>query len=354
MLISETTMQKWNSKNKFYYVQKGYIFTKMGDSFEVKVKDLTEGSKAIVQVKCDFCGNDVNKTYQTFLKQHHEKFGDCCEECQPKKAKLICLEKYGVDNGSKTQESLDKRRRTCLERYGVDNVSKTKEVKEKLHSLCIENNAIKRIQEHLVKHYHIQNIMELEKTKEKIKSTMIAKYGVEHPKQSKEIIEKEKLSNLDKYGYENVAQVPEIKEKMKQTCLKKYGVEYSLQSSEVRNKIMQTLLKHDNVPTSSQQIMLYDILVELYGNCKLNYPCGNNFLDCVIEYNGIKIDIEYDGWYWHQNKQRDRRRDEFVKSQGYKIFRIVGSHKIPDTKIIQESIEELISTDKTFIRINIV
>lgn len=179
MLISETTMQKWNSKNKFYYVQKGYIFTKMGDSFEVKVKDLTEGSKAIVQVKCDFCGNDVNKTYQT-------------------------------------------------------------------------------------------------------------------------------------------------------------------------------LLKHDNVPTSSQQIMLYDILVELYGNCKLNYPCGNNFLDCVIEYNGIKIDIEYDGWYWHQNKQRDRRRDEFVKSQGYKIFRIVGSHKIPDTKIIQESIEELISTDKTFIRINIV
>ena len=36
--------QKWNARNKRYYVDLGYTYTKMGDTFLVKYKDLTPRS----------------------------------------------------------------------------------------------------------------------------------------------------------------------------------------------------------------------------------------------------------------------------------------------------------------------
>ena len=53
MLLTKTVKIKWNSRNKKWYVNKNYKYTKMGDEFEVKVEDLTEGSGALVEVKCD-------------------------------------------------------------------------------------------------------------------------------------------------------------------------------------------------------------------------------------------------------------------------------------------------------------
>ena len=64
-----------------------------------------------------------------------------------------------------------------------------------------------------------------------------------------------------------------------------------------------------------------------------------------------KIDLEYDCWHWHQDSQKDRRRDEFLKSQGWKILRIKSSHKLPTLEQLKESINKLISSDRTFTRI---
>lgn len=58
MLISKTVLIKWNAKTKKHYVSLGYEFTKMGDSFEVNVNDLTLGSNVLVDVKCDYCGKN--------------------------------------------------------------------------------------------------------------------------------------------------------------------------------------------------------------------------------------------------------------------------------------------------------
>lgn len=46
MLISKETECKWNAKNKKHYLELGYKFTKINDTFIVKVKDLT---KALAQ-----------------------------------------------------------------------------------------------------------------------------------------------------------------------------------------------------------------------------------------------------------------------------------------------------------------
>ena len=74
----------------------------------------------------------------------------------------------------------------------------------------------------------------------------------------------------------------------------------------------------------------------------------------MIIVNGIKIDIEYDAPYWHKDKGKDRRRDEFIKSCGYKILRIKGNTTIPTLKDIVDKIDILINTDKKYEKIQLV
>ena len=72
------------------------------------------------------------------------------------------------------------------------------------------------------------------------------------------------------------------------------------------------------------------------------------FLDCLIEINGIKIDIEYDGQYWHQDTQKDIRRDKFIQSNGYKVIRIKSNHKVPTIEELYEKINLLINSDRYY------
>lgn len=357
MLLTENAVVKWNGKNRKYYELLGYKFTKSGDSFEVPVEQLTPSSKAEVEVLCDFCKEVVvKKKYQVYIKQHHAKYGDCCVKCQPIKNKLCYLDKYGVDNGSKTQEAKDKIKEVSLEKYGVDNPSKSAQARQKISMKSKENAKETRIKAEAtwLAKYGTTNIMEVPEIKRRQQDTIMAKYGVYHPKQSEAIRAKECQHNLDKYGYKYVAQVPEFKEKMKATCLKRYGVEYSLSSEEIRAKGVLTLLEQGNVYTSKQQIELCEILKAEYGNCELNQPCGRFSLDCVIVVNSIHIDIEFDGWYWRQDKQRDRRRDEVVKSKGYKVFRILSDKKLPTIEQIREKIDFLTTTQHKFTQLDLV
>lgn len=355
MLLSQVAQVKWNNKNRKYYENKCYTFTNNGDIFLVNIEDLSPSSKGTVEVSCDFCGEIIEKAYQTYKTQHHPLYGDCCAECQPIKNKKICLDKYGVDNGSKTQEAINKIKQTSMERYGVDNPSKTEQAREKISVKSKQNNPIvmKKVKATMKELYGVENAFQSEEIKAKIKDTMLSKYGVDHPKKSSKIKEKERLNNLKKYGVESYTQTEECKNKMKQTCLERYGVEYTLQAKEVREKISASLLKNGNVPTSKPQIELFNLLKEEYGECYLNKPCGSCFLDCALTVNGIYIDVEFDGAYWHQDEQRDRKRDEFVKTQGYKIFRIIGTHEIPTIEEIRSRVDFLLSTAHTFTCLNL-
>ena len=351
MLLSKVVKLKWNTKNRKYYENIGYIFTQYGDEFDVKVEDLTPSSKAVVEVECDFCHNVVvKKKYQTYNIQHHEKYGDCCASCQSKKNKLICMDKYGVDNGSKTEYAIEKIKQVSIERYGVDNPSKISDVRRKLSETAKANSedVITKRNQTMLEKYGTTSPMDLDIVKEKQRDTLLKNYGVEHPKQSEEIKMRERQRNIEKYGVDNPAKLQSVRDKIKTTCLEKYGVECSLSSPDVRAKINKTLLENGNVKTSKQQLQLQQLLKEIYGACELNKPCGSCFLDCVIKYNGVNIDIEYDGEYWHQDAQQDRRRDEFVKSQGYKILRIRGRYDIPNREQLIQHIEKLVNSQHTF------
>ena len=83
-------------------------------------------------------------------------------------------------------------------------------------------------------------------------------------------------------------------------------------------------------------------------NVELNYPLSQLNLDVAIFIGDIKIDLEYDGWYWHQDQQKDIKRDRIVQKMGYKVLRIKGSSDIPKEEELLFQINELVNSDQNY------
>lgn len=86
MLISTTSLTKWHSKNKDWYISKGYMFTRIGDQLVVEVKDLHDGSSAIVNVKCDCCGKEIIIRWSRYIQSKKEN-NYYCNPCSNRKNK---------------------------------------------------------------------------------------------------------------------------------------------------------------------------------------------------------------------------------------------------------------------------
>jgi len=99
MLITKTVIMKWHSINKEWYEDKGYIFTKYRDQFEVRVEDLQEGSNAKVDIQCDGCGELLKGiVWRSYKKYVHEDGKYYCFRCGKKlygnkKGRLTRLQK---------------------------------------------------------------------------------------------------------------------------------------------------------------------------------------------------------------------------------------------------------------------
>lgn len=315
-----------------HYVEKGYVYTKTKDKFLVKAEDLPDNSHKSIKVICDFCGQEfyTEKAQYTRSKQNG---GVCCRECQPKKTKKIWQEKYGVDNVFMLEEVKEKSKQTCLNNYGVENAALSQEVKDKIKNTNLEK-------------YGVEYAISSAEVREKIKEKNLERYGYEVASKSKDVIEKTKQTNLEKYGYVCTLNSPEIAQKAIQTNIKKYGVPYVTQSPEIITKMRDSLYKSGNVPTSKPEREVCSLLKEIYGEeaCTPGHPYYNLNFDYLLEINGVKIDVEYDGYYWHKNKQdSDRRRNYFLIRRGFKILRIKANKEIPTKEQIIEAIDYLVN-----------
>jgi len=384
MLLTKKVLLKWNSRYKTYYIDKGYIFTAIGNEFEISIEDLQKGSEVYINIECDYCHKEYRATYKQFNKYNKSITNkDCCKNCKILKIQETNLVKYGVENYSETEEYHNKCKITSLVnwgtehpmqndelknkakessvlKFGVDNYMKTDECKEKI----IKTNFEK---------YKTKSPMQNDSVKEKTKRTNMLKYGVNNPFESEQVKIKIKRYYQDKYGVDNYVQTQEYKDKYKETLfqnygvyhpmhseeirnkikktnMERYGVEWSLQNKEIREKITNSFYKNGTCKTSSQQLKIFNHLKDNNYNVELNYPVSRCNLDIALFINNIKINIEYDCWYWHDPK-KDRKRDEFLKSQGWKIFRIKSGHKIPSLEQIIEGIFKLVNTDRTFTQI---
>lgn len=83
-LISKTVKIRWINATKKYYEKLGYIFTKIGDEFEVKVEDLPKGSSVKVKCICDNCKVLLNPTYRDYNKTVKSDGKTYCNKCSVK------------------------------------------------------------------------------------------------------------------------------------------------------------------------------------------------------------------------------------------------------------------------------
>lgn len=352
MLISETALVKWNSKNIKYYTDKGYKYTKMKEEFDVKIEDLPPYGKAMVKVLCDYCLEEgvetiIEKPYSRYVQNNINSLihKDTCADskCSGKKIKEVMMIKYGEESIMHIPKFKDKVKNTLINKYGVDHPMKVEEFKNK----AIETSLLK---------YGVINPLKSPEVREKIEKTNLVNYGYKCSLNSPQVREKIKQTNLDRYGYEYIGSCPEFQEKIKQTNLEKYGVEYALQSLEIQDKIKhtnlerygyenplsnpeiqaktkETLYKNNIAPTSLTQLYIYNILKNNNYNVELNYPVKTSLLDIVIP--DDKIYIEYDGsghdlqvvlgkTTLQEFKNKQQRRWYALRDAGWKEIRIIS------------------------------
>lgn len=300
---------KWNSRNKEYYISKGYEYNGMFQPFKVKLEDLSKGAKVRVKVICDYCGKEIEKPYAHCLKQRGESGKDCCKECSSIKQKELFLKHYGVENPSQIDFIKEKRLQTYLDKYGVLNPSQVLEFQEKR------------------------------------KTTYLERYGVDHPMKSEIIQQHSRETCLGKYGVEYYFQTDEFKNINKQYWIENYGVENPMGVPEFRNKILESFSSNGSAPTSKMQQKVSNIVGEIYGvdNVTNDVPYAPYLLDMILKWKGYQINIEYDGWYWHKdNQEYDDRRNQYLIQRGYKVLRIRSNYELPTKEQIIEGVDYLV------------
>jgi hypothetical protein len=298
------------SKTLEHYRKLGYE-VKKNDIIMVPPEHLTNGSHSEVEVICDICKAKISRPYKQYLEYHKVGY-DTCKKCKQIKLHDTCMSKYGVSNPMLVSEFKERLKNTVINLYGVDSVFKIEK---------IQQQKMKTLQ----RNFGVTNPMFSAELRDKLKTTMMMKYGCENPMQNKEFVQKAQLTNLQKYGVKNPQQNPQIKA-----------------------KTITTLAKNGAVPTSSQQIKLYEIIKKKYPDAELNYPCSTCSLDIFIEVDSVKIDCEYDAWFFHQDQQKDIKRDKFLQSQGFKTLRVRSGHLLPTEQELFDAIDYLVNTEHHF------
>ncbi len=364
MLLSKTATIKWGSKNKKYLMDLGYKFEHFGDELEIPVEKLLHGSNAMVDIKCDYCGVIFKRCYRIYYNSHHntksENPRDSCAICT-KKYKIIetIEELYGVDNISKIPTSAIKRKNTCLKKYGTeeylssdiarDKILKTNNDKYGGNSPCCDKDIIEKRKNNCLEKYGVESTNQLKEVRDKYKNTMKQKYGVEYPIQNQDIADKMKNTCIKKYG-ENYQDI--FHERAEKAMIEKYGVKCSVENDEIKHKILETL--SSNV-SSKQEDEVFKILKYIYGDKVDHSVVRYDFiLDYELNINDCKIDIEFDGWYWHKNSlERDRKRNYFLINRGYKVLRIRSDRILPKPQQIIECVDYLINSNHTYKELNL-
>ena len=212
---------------------------------------------------------------------------------------------------------LSKRKKTMLERYGVDNPSKSKEIYEKVKKTNLErygntcsaqSNIVRpKISKSMLDRYGVEYSFQAEVIKEKIKATNLERYGVDNPSksdviknkivesnrknlgvdypmQSKDVMDKTRVTSLHKYGTEYPNQSEIVKQHIRDSNLEKYGVERPAQSDEIKRKTIETNRKRYGVDYTC---LIYS------GKLKGNDSSYNRSFAELLDDNGIKYEREF-------------------------------------------------------------
>lgn len=370
MILQEYLDVNITSKNMKYYKDLGYDINGKG-IYSIKNEDVQLGSKVLETRQCDCCGQSFERKRRQWTDSFEAHGKDLCSDCGRKanqeKIKQNNLKNYGVEFPMQSKEVRNKAKETSLKKYGVEHPLQSSIAKENRKKIMKEKYGVdnirqidgvnEKIKQTNLKKYGCENQFGNKDVKNKIKQTNIIKYGCENPSQNIEIQKKKEATTFKNYGVNHPFQNEEVHNRAKKTWLKNLGVDNPFKSKKVRAKGLITLSKKDGVLTSKQQIELYERCLEWFPeySVKLNPPVSELSLDIEIEIdNNIKIDLEYDGWYWHHLRgKQDYARDVITKSLGYRIIRVQAGRLLPTKEQLQDCINYVLQDGHSFSKITL-
>jgi hypothetical protein len=117
MLKHDTIKISISYRNKTHYLKLGYnpILNK---DLEIKTEHLPSSSHVRVDVICALCSTENNIMYDKYINNVSRQGFYGCRKCSRQKAAMTSLDKYGVDNYSKTNECRERVEKTNMEKYG--------------------------------------------------------------------------------------------------------------------------------------------------------------------------------------------------------------------------------------------
>ena len=279
------------------------------------IKSMRDGICTVCECPTEFAC--FSRGYREFCSQKCSNIGNVS------KRKETCLNRYGVDNPSKSKSIREKTKQTCIERYGVENPFKSGEIQDKCKATMMEKYGAEnpsliqdfkdKREQTFIEKFGTNNPWKNEEVKEKIRTTnklrygfecsalnaevkqkktdtVKREYGVDHYSKTKEYKEKIVKTCQDKYGVDNVFQSEVIKAKSKETSLNKYGKEFPYQSEEVKEKGKQTMIdkygvdnysKTDEFRELARNLLINDIEQRLLNGEPLGPRIGEIERECL-------------------------------------------------------------------------
>ncbi len=166
MILDNECEVKLNLKNKEHYRKFGYE-VESKKTIRIKTNHLIPGSHMKVRVSCDICGIERFLAWKEYLNSFKNYSMYCCSsKCSQFKNRKTNLDRYGVDNPTKSSEILLKIKESNMNKYGV------------------------------------KSPLQLDSIKSRIKKTNLERYGFDNPTKNPEIYSKVKNRINEKYGNE--------------------------------------------------------------------------------------------------------------------------------------------------------
>ena len=212
-------------------------------------------------------------------------------------------------------------------RYGIPH---SKETKKKISSIHKKSGKFKGKRNPMYGKTHSQEVRK--KISNHYKGLLIGEknpfFGKKHTKETKKKISKVRIEKgIAKgernplYGRGHTKETKAKISKIKKAFFRKYP-EKHINSIIAKNYKKQKNKKGGYI--SKKQIEIYELIKEEYKDSQLNLPIKTkeNLYFADVGMPSIKLDLEYDSSYWHQNIEKDIKRDNNIKDAGWRVIRI--------------------------------
>lgn len=121
-------------RNITHYRKLGYNPI-LNENLIISTMHLPSNSHFRIDVICEICGKESNIRYHKYIENRKRHNFYSCKSCSRQKAALTSIEKWGVDNYSKTEEYKERVEITNLEKYGYKTNLISPDYKDKIKDI---------------------------------------------------------------------------------------------------------------------------------------------------------------------------------------------------------------------------